>query len=174
MDNLATRAADITESTLISTSTNGSSEPSFTQIRNDFIRHPQQFPIEVRRVRRWDRTSRDINEDREDQGDLGLSFVSRKYVATGTEMELAIPLRGDVQKFHGQVVMVREIVGGYEIGIWLASADEASRARIVEQICHTECYLQAKNAQKISPQPLARKTTRRPAVSTLLNRALPN
>ena len=73
-------------------------------------------------------------------------------------MELSIPLRGDVQKFQGTVVMVREIPGGYDIGLWLATADDASRARLVEEICHLECYLQGKRDNvrvepKVSPKP---------------------
>jgi hypothetical protein len=116
-----------------------SANPSFNKIHNDFIRHPQQFPLEFKRVRAWRRS---LRAQQMAKGDLGLSFVSPKYIATGTDMELSIPLRGIVQKFHGTVVMVREIVGGFEIGIWLASEDEASRARLVEQICHIECYLQ--------------------------------
>ena len=57
-------------------------------------------------------------------------------------MELSIPLRGVVQKPQGTVVMVRETPDGYDIGLWLASTGDASRARLVEQICHLECSLQ--------------------------------
>ena len=113
-------------------------KPSFQKVRNDFIRHPQQFPIEFRRTRTW---AWSAQNQQSPSGDLGLSFVSRKYIPTGTKMELSIPLRGVVQKFQGTVVMVREILEGFEIGLWLASADDASRARLVEQICHLECSL---------------------------------
>ncbi|MDA0824236.1 MAG: hypothetical protein O3C28_17700 [Proteobacteria bacterium] len=113
-------------------------KPSFQKVRNDFIRHPQQFPIEFRRTRTWAWSMRD---QKLPSGDLGLSFVSRKTIPTGTKMELSIPLRGVVQKFQGTVVMVRETSEGFEIGLWLASADDASRARLVEQICHLECSL---------------------------------
>lgn len=116
------------------------------KIRNGFIHHPQQFPLEAKRLRSWGRASRMETPT----GDIGLSFVSRKYIPTGSEMELSIPLRGDVQKFHGHVVLVREIVGGYEIGVWLASADEASRARLVEQICELECALRSKAGSSAS------------------------
>jgi hypothetical protein len=125
------------------------------KIRNGFIRHPQQFPLEAKRLRSWGRSTRMETST----GDIGLSFVSRKYIPTGSEMELSIPLRGDVQKFHGHVVLVREIVGGYEIGVWLASADEASRARLVEQICELECSLRSKaGATAASSRPAATRT----------------
>jgi len=126
------------------------------KIRHGFIRHPQQFPLEAKRLRSWGRSPRMETST----GDIGLSFVSRKYIPTGSEMELSIPLRGDVQKFHGHVVLVREIVGGYEIGVWLASADEASRARLVEQICELECSLRS-NAD--NPAAGSKKTAPRPA-----------
>jgi hypothetical protein len=126
------------------------------KIRNGFIRHPQQFPLEAKRLRSWGRATRMETST----GDIGLSFVSRKYIPTGSEMELSIPLRGDVQKFHGHVVLVREIAGGYEIGVWLASKDEASRARLVEQICELECSLRSKAGE---PAASPRKSASRPA-----------
>ena len=142
MDNLANRDKSAAPTAALMPNTVPSkANPSFTTIRNDFIRHPNDFPLEVRRLRTWGRPK---SEPFSPSSDLGLSFTSRKYVPTGTEMEIAIPLRGDVQRFHGTVVMVREIADGYEIGIWLATADEATRARLVEQICHIECSLQTK------------------------------
>jgi hypothetical protein len=131
-------------------------KPSFNKIRNDFIRHPQQFPLEFRRTRVWGWSTR---EKQAPSGDLGLSFVSQKYIPTGTTMELSIPLRGDVQKFQGTVVMVREIPEGYDIGLWLASADDASRARLVEEICHLECSLQGKH-DNVRLQPKVRRRPR--------------
>ena len=136
MDNLARSQSVAVEQTVMPNLVPNKSKPSFQKMRNDFIRHPQQFPFEFRRTREWSWTAR---EQESPQGDLGLSFVSRKYIPTGTKMELSIPLRGIVQKFQGTVVMVRETSQGYDIGLWLASQDDASRARLVEQICHLEC-----------------------------------
>ena len=112
----------------------------FDAVRNDFIPHPAQFPIRYRRrnVLPWRNRSTDSTS-----GDLGLSFHSAKYIPAGTRIELEIPLRGDIQRFAGTVVMVREEAEGFEIGLWLASPDDATRARIVERICHTEYYLRS-------------------------------
>jgi len=170
MDNLASLQSDVTDAVTMPNLVPTSASPSFNKIRNDFIRHPQQFPLEFRRVRAWRRSA---PEKHTPEGDIGLSFVSRKYVPTGTEMEVSIPLRGVAQKFHGNVVMVREIVGGYEIGIWLASEDEASRARLVEQICHTECYLQEKAARAYLSRK-ARTPRRRADIGPLLGEPLPH
>jgi len=155
MDNLTSRQSVAAKSAVMPNLVPNNAKPSFNKIRNDFIRHPQQFPLEFRRTRAWGWSTR---EKQAPNGDLGLSFVSQKYIPTGTTMELSIPLRGDVQKFQGTVVMVREIPGGYDIGLWLATADDASRARLVEEICHLECYLQGKRDNvrvepKVSPKP---------------------
>ena len=143
MDNLTSRQSVAVEPTVMPNLVPDESKPSFQKVRNDFIRHPQQFPLEFRRTRNWSWSAR---EEESPSGDLGLSFVSRKYIPTGTKMELSIPLRGVVQKFHGTVVMVRETPHGYDIGLWLTSEDDASRARLVEQICHLECSLQGELA----------------------------
>ncbi len=112
-------------------------------IHNDFIPHPAQFPIRFRR-----RTALPWRhkEDRVTAGDVGVSFHSEKYIPAGTRLELEIPLRGVTQRFVATVVMVREQAAGFEIGLWFSDAADAVRARIVEKICHTECYLRARGA----------------------------
>ena len=150
MDNLTSRQSVAANSAVMPNLVPQDTKPSFQKIRNDFIRHPQQFPLEFRRTREWRWSAR---EEQAPNGDLGLSFVSPKYIATGTKMELSIPLRGDVQKFQGTVVMVRGIANGYEIGLWLASADDASRARLVEEICHLECTLRNTSDSNRSKEP---------------------
>ncbi len=154
MNNLASRQSVAAESAVMPNLVPHKSKPSCNKISNGFISHPQQFPLEFRRRRAWGWMTRDQQAP---AGDIGLSFVSRKHVPTGSRMELSIPLRGVVQKFQGTVVMVREIADGYEIGLWLASADDASRARLVEQICRLECSLQRKHDGPQTPSPARRK-----------------
>lgn len=107
-------------------------------IQNDFIPHPAQFPFRVRRrpLLPWRQAS-----ETPVAGDVGLSFHSEKYIPAGSHIDLEIPLRGETQSFTATVVMVREVPDGYEIGLWFSSSDDASRARIVEKICYTECQL---------------------------------
>ena len=107
---------------------------------NDFIPHPAQFPLRYRRrsLMPW------LTQKSEPTaGDVGLSFHSSKYIPAGTRLDLEIPLRGRAQRFTATVVMVRERPQGFEIGLWFSTASDADRARIVERICHTECYLRA-------------------------------
>lgn len=118
----------------------------FDTVRNEFIPHPSQFPVRCRRRGLMPWLNRNAERSEETGGDVGLSFHAAKYIPAGTRIEIEIPLRGETQRLAGTVVMVRELADGYEIGLWLASPNDATRARIVEQICHTECYLRARRA----------------------------
>lgn len=102
-----------------------------------FLRHPDDFPCSVRRSPRWRRS----RERCSDAADLGLSIHSQRYVPAGAMLEVSIPLRGENQLFQGEVVLVRELTEGYELGIWLATPDDAVRARLVEHICQVESTL---------------------------------
>ena len=106
-----------------------------------FIHHPAGFPIECKRL--W---LHDFKAEQEeyDTSHIGLIFDSEKYIKPGVQLEINIPLRNDSARFRGQVVLVRHNGNSYEIGVWLRHRADASRARIVEQICHIETYLQTK------------------------------
>lgn len=113
-------------------------------IHNDFIPHPAQFPLRVRRHVKLPWLHR--GETRGTAGDVGLSFRAQKPFPVGTRLELEIPLRGEIQKFTATVVLLREEADGFEIGLWFEDPADAGRARIVEKICHTECYLRSKTS----------------------------
>ncbi|MEQ8659757.1 MAG: PilZ domain-containing protein [Gammaproteobacteria bacterium] len=108
---------------------------------DDFIPHPAAFPLRFRRHSPlpWRRTVPAALA-----GDVGLSFHSPRYLPAGTAIELEIPLRGVTQRFVATVVLVREEADGYQLGLWFTNPDDASRARLVERICHTECYLRTR------------------------------
>lgn len=112
-----------------------------------FIHHPSDFPIQARRL--WFES---LRRERGHAGSrLGLSYTSEKFIRPGTFVELQIPLRGETQKFRGEIVLVRDTGFGYEIGVWLETDADAARARIVEQICHIESYLNQKRSQEGRP-----------------------
>ena len=114
-----------------------------TLIRDEqtgFIHHPSGFPIECKRL--WFAAKDDFEEA--NSSDIGLIFDSEKYIKPGVIIEITIPLRNEIEKFRGKVVLVRHNGDFFEIGIWLQRQSDASRARIVEQICHIEAYLKEK------------------------------
>ncbi len=110
-----------------------------------FIYHPLSIPLSVRRRRPawWHRQTRS-----EAPGELGIIFRSDTYLPTGSLIELSISLRGEMHRFSGEIVLVREIEDGYEIGLWLASHEDTCRARIVEQVCHIESYLRIRRLRE--------------------------
>lgn len=116
------------------------SEP-ITDSQTGFIHHPHGFPLEYKRVWFADMLE---TQDEPEKSDIGLIFRSDKYFRPGSTIELTIPLRNEIEKFRGKVVMVRSAAEYFEIGLWLKHRSDASRARIVEQICHIEAYLQEK------------------------------
>ena len=116
---------------------------STTLIRDEqtgFIHHPTGFPLECKRL--WFQSRK--HETEQERGDIGLIFDSEKYIRPGVTIEITIPLRNEIAKFRGQVVLVRHDGENFKIGIWLKHREDASRARIVEQICHIETYLKDK------------------------------
>ncbi|MCC7413146.1 MAG: hypothetical protein IT495_16140 [Gammaproteobacteria bacterium] len=114
-----------------------------------FIHHPPGFPLQFRRM--WLETLR--GEGHPPRGSLGLAFHSTRFVRPGTRLEISIPLRGETQRFRGEVVLIRARDDDYEIGVWLDSDADAARARIVEQICHIECYLRSRHGSDGDARP---------------------
>ena len=108
--------------------------------QTDFIHHPAGFPLDFKRI--WIDVKREYPQD--ESGNIGVIFESHKYIKPGVTVEIDIPLRNNTEKFRGKVVLVRNLGDYYEIGLWLSNRADASRARIVEQICHIETYLQDK------------------------------
>lgn len=106
-----------------------------------FIHHPPGFPIQWHPLR----LKKKLQQTEYNQhSHLGLCFESEKYIKPGTVLELTIHLRGEDQKFTGRVILVHNKGTLFEIGVWFSSRSDASRLRIVEQICHIEAYLKHK------------------------------
>ena len=105
-----------------------------------FIKHPDRFPLQVRRLYFWERTRIKVSET----SNIGLTFSSNEYQKPGSIIEITIPMRIETHRFLGKTVMVKETHNDYEIGIRLLNAEDSQKLRIVEQICHIELYLNDK------------------------------
>lgn len=105
-----------------------------------FIKHPDRFPLQFRRLRFWERSK---VEDLQ-TSNIGLTFSSNEHQKTGSIIEVTIPTRKETHRFLGKTVMVKETDNNFEIGIWLLDAEDSPKLRIVEQICHIELYLNDK------------------------------
>lgn len=136
--------------TLVTTDSAQQSVKSYKQYYTDyldsnlegFIYHPHGFPITWRPVQSKKYANPETECHR--QTHIGLCFESEKYIKPGIILELTMQVRGEDQKFTGQVILVRSKEKNFEIGIWIASRSDASRLRIVEQICHIEAYMKHK------------------------------
>ena len=109
-----------------------------------FIHHRQGFPLDYERLL----SDVEIEPAPDAQGNTGLLFQSEEYLEPGTAIEATITLKGELEKIRGKVVMVRERDDHYEIGLWLAHHEDASRARIVEQACYIEEYIRDKKLRE--------------------------
>ena len=105
-----------------------------------FIKHPERFPIEVRRLRFWERLKKEYTNTT----DIGFSFFSKEYQKPGDMIEVSIPTMNENSLFLGKVVLVIGSDNGYEIGMMLLNMEDVPKLRIVEQICHIELYLSDK------------------------------
>ena len=116
-----------------------------------FIKHPDRFPIQFRRLRFWERTKIETSKT----SNIGLTFCSAEYQKPGSIIEVTIPTRKETHLFLGKTVMVKEADNYYEIGIWLLNQEDTPKLRIVEQICHIELYLNDKRYREgpfLSPE----------------------
>ncbi len=105
-----------------------------------FIKHPDRFPLQVRRLYFWERTRIKVSET----SNIGLTFSSNEYQKPGSIIEITIPMRIETHRFLGKTVMVKETNNNFEIGVWLLNPEDSQKLRIVEQICHIELYLNDK------------------------------
>mgnify|MGYP002885468334 CR=1 FL=1 len=105
-----------------------------------FISHPERFPIEIRRLRFWERSKIESSN----VTNIGFSFFSENRQKPGDLIEISIPANDEINCFLGKVVLVIASDKGFEIGIMLLNIEDAPRLRIVEQICHIQLYLNDK------------------------------
>jgi hypothetical protein len=120
-----------------------------------FIHHPPGFPIEWRTLRQKQLIA---NDGKARRGNIGLCFETNQYIKPDTMLEVTIQVRSEIQKFTGRVILVRNKGELFEIGIWFTSKTDASRIRMVEQICHIEAYLTHKRHHEgpfVSPERVA-------------------
>lgn len=122
----------------------------FDQMASGFIYHPDHIPLNFRRL--WHLPELTKDERRSGKSTLGLSFFTHKHLKAGEQVEVTVHVRGENHKFVGEVVLVKESQRGYDVGIWLRSQHDAIRARIIEQVCYIDRYLQDK--QKHSSKPI--------------------
>ena len=138
MNNLNILSTVQTEQSVMPNLVNESPDEFETAINSDFIRHPEQYPLQIKKLRRWPWGAKAADFS---GAKHGLSIHTERYVPAGSQLEISIPLRGATQAFVATVVLVRELASGFELGVWFENQADEERAKIVEKICETECGL---------------------------------
>lgn len=105
--------------------------------RRQFIRHPAEVPLEVRLP--TDEAPRDHAS--RDVGHGGLAFASVVPLPQGTAVQIRIPSVSPPFEARAEVAWCREEgEGTYRIGVRFVDAQDAFRARMVEQVCAIETH----------------------------------
>jgi hypothetical protein len=101
-----------------------------------FIRHPADIPIEVARTDHA--TPEALHALNVSVG--GLAFQSVVSHEPGTIVDLRIPIVRPEFETKARVVWCTRYGSGFELGVEFLEAEDAFRARMVEQVCHIEDY----------------------------------
>lgn len=104
--------------------------------RREFIRHTAGVPIEVHAVSGEERQQ--LESVNVSEG--GISFVSDVDYPLGTVIEVRIPEVDPPFEANARVVWTSPEEGRFCIGVAFLDANDAFRARMVEQVCSIERY----------------------------------
>jgi len=119
-----------------------------------FIRHPTEIPVEVHPVEGGAIPHRVRN-----LSVGGLSFHADREMSLGSVVNLRIPGVEPAFESTARVVWCRPVVSGFDLGVAFLNAEDAYRARVVEQICHIESYrrkLISHEGRTLTPEAAAR------------------
>jgi hypothetical protein len=100
-----------------------------------YIRHPADIPIEIRTAE-----SRVARQRIRNVSEGGLAFESDSALPRGCVIKLRISYVQPAFESEARVVWCRAALRGYEMGVVFLSAEDAFRARMVEQVCQIERY----------------------------------
>lgn len=101
-----------------------------------FIRHTADVPIEVRTLP----GRRPSRQPAINVSEGGLSFVSEDDIPIGTTIEIRIDQVHPPFEAKARVVWTRREDDAHCIGVQFLDADDAFRARMVEQVCSIDRY----------------------------------
>jgi Tfp pilus assembly protein PilZ len=119
-----------------------------------FIRHPTEIPVEVHPV-----DSTGVPHRARNLSHGGLSFHANQEMTLGSVVNLRITSVEPAFESAARVVWCRPVVTGFDLGVAFLNAEDAYRARMVEQICHIESYrrkLIANEGRTLTPEAAAR------------------
>jgi hypothetical protein len=130
-----------------------SSTAGTRESRRRFIRHTVDVPLEIRTVADGPRRAsvRNVSHG-------GISFLSDEEIPLGTIIDVRIPGVEPPFEARAKVVWSAPEGSGYCLGVAFLEADDAFRARMVEQVCSIERYreqVREREGRDLSPEEAA-------------------
>jgi hypothetical protein len=119
-----------------------------------FIRHPTEIPVEVRPAEGGGTQTRARNLSLG-----GLSLHADSALTLGSVVNVRIASVDPIFETRARVVWCRPAAQGFDLGVAFLDAQDAFRARMVEQVCHIESYrraLIANEGRTLTPEAAAR------------------
>jgi c-di-GMP-binding flagellar brake protein YcgR len=102
-----------------------------------FIRHPVDVPVEIGIAA----ADSPLAFRTHDISAGGLAFHSNVAIAPGVDVAIRIAYVQPAFEAHARVAWCHpHCESGFELGVTFLDADDAFRARMVEQVCHIEDY----------------------------------
>jgi hypothetical protein len=101
-----------------------------------FIRHPSDIPIELAIERRSSPASCKL----QNVSLGGVSCEFTEFLEVGTVVRIRVPAVRPPFESKGMVVWCHRHGDRFEVGIEFMEAEDAFRARMVEQVCYIEHY----------------------------------
>ncbi|MBD2858971.1 PilZ domain-containing protein [Spongiibacter sp. KMU-158] len=102
-----------------------------------FVRHPSDFPADVR-VLNEHQDSHSVQMKNISKG--GMSCEVSVPIFAGSQVEICVPSVSKECFGCGEVAWCRPGRGHFQLGVRFGDAETAYRARMVEQICQIEAY----------------------------------
>jgi hypothetical protein len=111
---------------------------------DNFIKHPDDQPISLRCLRQ---PANNFNAQRY-RISGGVRISVNELVEPGAIIEIETRIQDRVVSFQGRVIWIKESPSkSKQLGLVFDNAEEAYRARMIEQLCHIEHYLRRQNAE---------------------------
>lgn len=120
-----------------------------------FIRHPSSIPLEFS----LEKEKKSYFDYTRNMSRGGIAFRSKIFLPEGAIIKIKLPLLKPIFQARAKVIWCRQMGSNFEVGASFLDADEAEKARMVEEICYIEQYrrdVEKKEGRLLSSEEAAR------------------
>jgi hypothetical protein len=124
-------------------------------VEQGYIRHPDEIPATVNTCRDTLKPCKELQHSEF----MGISLACDRFHATGSALDVVIPINGALFETIGFVSWCNpEPNGRFRVGVQFDDPDIAYSVRMIEQLCHIEAYrqrIESKEGRLISQESAA-------------------